>query len=79
VPKWSLSRRPARVSREFKFKDFKAVVKFVNKVANCPEEQEHHPDCQIHWNRVELVLGTHDIGGISELDFMMAAKINQFV
>ena len=77
VPKWSLSRRPARVSREFKFKDFKAAMKFVNKVADCAEEQEHHPDFQIHWNRVELVLWTHDIGGLSEKDFMMAEKINR--
>lgn len=75
VPKWGLSRRPARVSREFK--DFKAAMKFVNKVADCAEEQEHHPDFQIHWNRVELVLWTHDIGGLSEKDFMMAAKINR--
>jgi 4a-hydroxytetrahydrobiopterin dehydratase len=77
VPKWSLSRRPARLSREFKFKDFKAAMKFVNKVADCGEEQEHHPDFQIHWNRVELVLWTHDIWGLSEKDFMMAEKINR--
>ncbi len=77
VPKWGLSRRPARVSREFKFKDFKAAMKFVNKVADCAEDQEHHPDFQIHWNRVELVLWTHDLGGLSEKDFMMAAMINR--
>jgi 4a-hydroxytetrahydrobiopterin dehydratase len=77
VPKWSLSRRPAQVFREFKFKDFKAAMKFVNKVADCAEEQQHHPDFQIHWNRVKLVLWTHDIGGLSEKDFMMAAKINR--
>jgi 4a-hydroxytetrahydrobiopterin dehydratase len=79
VPQWSLSRRPARLSRKFKFKDFKAAMKFVITVADCAEEQQHHPDFQIHWNRVELVLWTHDIGGISEKDFMMAAKINRLV
>jgi 4a-hydroxytetrahydrobiopterin dehydratase len=77
VPLWRLSRRPARVSREFKFKDFKAAMRFVNKVAGFAEEQEHHPDSRIHWNLVELVLWTHDIGGLSEKDFGMAAKINR--
>ena len=77
VPQWRLSRRPDRISREFKFKDFKAAMKFVNKVAGLAEEQEHHPDFRIHWNRVELVLWTHDVGGLSERDFGMAAKINR--
>ena|SRR6185436_7245163 len=77
VPQWSLSRQPARISREFKFKDFKAAMKFVNRVADSAEEQEHHPDFQIHWNRVKLVLWTHDRGGLTEKDFLMAAKINR--
>ena len=77
APKWKIARRPARMTREFKLKDFKAAMKFVNQVARCAEEQGHHPDFQIHWNRVELVLWTHDIGGLSEKDFIMAAKINR--
>lgn len=52
-------------------------MKFVNNVAGLAEEQEHHPDFQIQGNRVELVLWTHDIRGLSEKDFGMAARINR--
>lgn len=77
MPHWRLSRRPARISREFEFKDFKAAMVFVNHVAGLAEKQEHHPDFRIHWNRVELALWTHEVGGLSEMDFGMAAKIDR--
>lgn len=77
VPNWDLSRRPARVSREFTFKDFKAAMRFVNKVADVAEEQGHHPDFRIHGNRVNLVLWTHDLGGLSGKDFRRAAQIDR--
>jgi 4a-hydroxytetrahydrobiopterin dehydratase len=77
VPAWKVSIDPPRVSREFAFKDFKRAMKFVNRVADLAEEEGHHPDIHVHWNRVELVLWTHDLGGLSENDFIVAAKVDR--
>ena len=65
-----------KIYHEFKFKDFKKAMAFVNKVADLAEEEGHHPDFIIHYNEVELVLWTHAVGGLSVNDFIMAAKIN---
>ena len=66
-----------KISRNFKFKDFKAALDFVNKVAELAESEGHHPDILVHdWNKVRLELSTHAIGGLSENDFIMAAKID---
>ena len=53
-------------------------MKFVNKVADLAEAEGHHPDVHIHYNKVKLVLWTHDLGGLSENDFILAAKIDEF-
>lgn len=66
------------IEKNFKFKDFEQAMKFVNKVAEIAEEEGHHPDILIHnWNRVKLTLSTHAIRGLSENDFVLAAKIDQ--
>jgi 4a-hydroxytetrahydrobiopterin dehydratase len=75
TPGWSLSERCDRLTRTFTFKDFRAAMGFVNRVADLAEEEGHHPDFAIHWNRVDVVLWTHKIGGLHENDFIMAAKI----
>lgn len=77
VPAWRLAPDTTRLSREFTFKDFKQAMAFVNRLADVAEAEQHHPDIAIHWNRVELVLWTHSIGGLHENDFVMAAKIDQ--
>lgn len=76
VPGWTLSWGEPRLQREFDFSDFAAALKFVNKVGRIAEKAGHHPDIHIHYNRVNLVLWTHAIGGLSENDFIVAAKIN---
>ncbi len=64
-----------KIEKEFKFKDFKEAMSFVNKVADLAESEGHHPDIIVHgWNKVRLELSTHAIGGLSENDFIMAAK-----
>lgn len=65
-----------KIEREFVFKDFKEAIKFVNKVSELAEEEGHHPDIKIHWNKVMLDLWTHSMNGLSENDFIVAAKIN---
>ncbi len=68
---------PLKIARSIKFKDFAAAMRFVNTLAEIAEAEGHHPDICISWNRVKLELVTHSIGGLSENDFIMAAKINE--
>jgi len=73
---WTLDENMKKISKEYKFKDFIGAMNFVQKVADLAEEEGHHPDIHIHYNRVLLDLWTHAIGGLSENDFILAAKIN---
>lgn len=78
VPGWLLLREEThKIHRQFKFKDFIEAMKFINKVANVAQEEGHHPDIYIFYNRVGLTLYTHAVGGLSENDFILAAKINE--
>jgi 4a-hydroxytetrahydrobiopterin dehydratase len=79
VPGWRLEENATRLSRSFAFRDFVAAMKFVNSVAELAERQAHHPDISIHWNKVELILWTHKIGGLHENDFILAAKVNRLL
>lgn len=66
-----------KIRKEFKFRNFVAAMEFVNKVADLAEQEGHHPDFVINYNRVTLELTTHAIGGLSENDFVLAAKIER--
>ncbi len=66
-----------KIKREFKFKDFKEAMVFINKIAVIAEEEQHHPDIYVFYNRVVIELWTHAIMSLSENDFIMAAKIEQ--
>lgn len=79
VPGWVLSADAKTIGREFKLADFKAALAFVGKVAELAESEGHHPDIYIFYNKVKLELSTHAIGGLSENDFILSAKINQVV
>ncbi len=74
IPQWSLTEDS--LQREFRFKDFRKAVEFVNAVAGVANEQDHHPDICISYNKVRLALTTHKIGGLSLNDFIVAAKID---
>lgn len=65
-----------KLRRQFKFGNFKEAIAFVNKVADVAEAEGHHPDIYIFYNKVQIDLFTHAVGGLSENDFIMAAKIN---
>lgn len=65
-----------KLTRKFKFKNFKEAMAFANRVADIAEGEGHHPDFHISYNRVMLELTTHAISGLSENDFIMAAKID---
>ena len=75
VPDWSLEE--GKVIRKFQFKNFREAIDFVNNVAEIAESENHHPNISIYgWNKVKLTFFTHAIRGLSENDFIMAAKVN---
>jgi 4a-hydroxytetrahydrobiopterin dehydratase len=78
VDGWKLiDGEPLKLARKAKFADFANAMRFVNRVAQLAEAEGHHPDLCVSWNRVKLELFTHAIGGLSENDFILAAKINE--
>ena len=74
VPQWAFKDRA--IEREFKFRDFKEAMEFVNKVAALAEAEDHHPDICISYNKVQVTLSTHKVGGLSCKDFILAPRIN---
>ncbi len=77
IPNWLLLRDGThKLRRQFKFKDFKEAISFVNKIAEVAEKEGHHPDIYIFYNKAQIDLFTHAVGGLSENDFIMAAKID---
>jgi 4a-hydroxytetrahydrobiopterin dehydratase len=76
VPGWSLQDESKAIRREFRFGTFLDAMEFVSQVADIAEIEDHHPDIHIFYNRVRLDLSTHAIKGLSENDFIVAAKIN---
>lgn len=64
-----------KIRHDFKFADFRTAMEFVNKVAALAENESHHPDLHISYNRVIVELSTHAIKGLSENDFIVAKKI----
>lgn len=65
------------IKKQFKFADFKEAMQFVNKIADLAESEGHHPDIKISYNKVFIELWTHAVKGLSENDFILAAKINR--
>ena len=74
---WTLSGDARWISKEFKFKDFAEAFAFSKKIADIAEEEGHHPDLQISWGKTTVELTTHNIKGLSENDFIIAAKIDK--
>lgn len=75
VPDWK--KKGASITRTFQFKDFPAAIKFVNALAKIAEKEYHHPDIDIRWNKVTLVLSTHDAGGLTKKDFNLAKRFDR--
>ena len=65
------------LEKEYSFKNFREALAFTNKVGALAEEQGHHPDICLAWGRVKITLWTHKIDGLTESDFIMAAKIER--
>lgn len=65
------------LEKEFRFDDFASALAFVNKVGELAEEQGHHPDIYLAWGKVRITIWTHKIDGLTESDFVLAAKIDR--
>ncbi|TLZ61768.1 MAG: 4a-hydroxytetrahydrobiopterin dehydratase [Methanobacteriota archaeon] len=74
VPKWT--RLGNAITRSWDFEDFAEALAFINKVGALAEAMNHHPDIVNSWNKVTLSLTTHDRGGLTDLDFELAKKID---
>jgi 4a-hydroxytetrahydrobiopterin dehydratase len=66
----------SRITKQLTFKDFVAAMAFLDKLAVIAEAEGHHPDFCVHYNKVDVTLWTHSVGGLSENDFILAAKID---
>ena len=69
--------RRGHLVRALRFADFAAAMRFVNAMARIAEREDHHPDFAVHFDRVEIELWTHSVGGLSENDFILAAKLDR--
>ncbi|MEE8161541.1 MAG: 4a-hydroxytetrahydrobiopterin dehydratase [Acidobacteriota bacterium] len=75
VPGWEVVENH-HLEKSYRFEDFKSALDFVNRVGELAEEQDHHPDLYLAWGKVDITTWTHKIDGLSESDFILAAKIN---
>lgn len=75
LPGWTLA--GGKLHRELTFADFVEAFAFMTACALCAEQKNHHPEWSNVWNRVVVDLTTHDVGGISDLDVAMAARMNE--
>jgi len=74
VSGWQI--RGNKLEKTFKFADFVSAMSFLNRVAEVAEAEGHHPDFCVHYSKVEMTLWTHAAGGLTENDFILAAKID---
>ncbi len=82
VPSWFIigneqSSSLNKITKDFKFPNFKEALKFVNKVSDIAEEEGHHPDICFTWGKVNISLMTHNANGLTENDFILASKIDK--
>ena len=76
VPEWDVVDEH-HLARTLKFPDFVTALAFVNRVGELAEEQRHHPNISLMWGRVTVEIWTHKIDGLTESDFILAAKIDR--
>ncbi len=79
IPLWMLDEKGTEISRAFVFKDFYETVAFVNAVAWIANQEGHHPDMEVGYNRCVVRYSTHAISGLSKNDFICAAKVNALI
>ncbi|MCX6846874.1 MAG: 4a-hydroxytetrahydrobiopterin dehydratase [Verrucomicrobia bacterium] len=76
-PEWELEKKA--ITRTIEFEEFNEAIDFVNDLAEIAEEAQHHPDIIIRHTRVRLLLTSHDVGGVTQLDIELAQRIDNLV
>ena len=76
IKNWQVSGDYKKIEHELKFKNFAEALNFTNQVGKLAEEEGHHPDIALGWGYVKIMLTTHAVKGLSENDFILAAKID---
>ena len=79
IPEWQPNQEYNTITREFTFKGFLKTMSFVNAIAWIAQQEMHHPDMEVGYNYCRVHYTTHAINGLSENDFICAAKINQLI
>lgn len=74
IPGWTLAEEGRAICRTYRFEDYYRTVAFVNALAFIAHREDHHPDLGVHYDRAVVRYSTHDVGGLSENDFICAAK-----
>lgn len=77
LPGWSIQENELR--RTFDFKNYYETIGFVNAIAFIANREDHHPDLEVHYNKCVVRFSTHSVGGLSENDFISAAKVDALV
>jgi 4a-hydroxytetrahydrobiopterin dehydratase len=78
-PEWEYDEKKNLIARTIEFDEFMDAIDFVNDLAEIAEEAQHHPDIIIKHSRVTLRLTTHDVGGVTDLDIQLAARVDNLV
>ena len=79
IPGWDLAEGGHALVKTFKFQDYYRTMAFVNALAYIAHREDHHPDLGVHYNRCVVRFSIHDVGGLSENDFILAAKAERLV
>lgn len=80
VPRWRVMRaagQPPLLTRELAFSTFATALAFAGRVGALADELDHHPDLHVSWGKLGIDVWTHDVGGLSEADFVLAARIDR--
>ena len=76
LPGWTMNAETKEIRRTFKFANYYETMAFVNAVAWIAHREDHHPDMAVGYNKVTVMFSTHSVGGLSENDFIVAARID---
>jgi 4a-hydroxytetrahydrobiopterin dehydratase len=79
VPGYKTDDKRALIHKEYSFKDFYETIAFVNALAYIANQEDHHPDLAVSFNKCKVSFSTHDAGGLTENDFICAARVNALI
>ena len=79
VPGYKTDDKRGRISKEYEFSDFYETIAFVNAIAYIANQEDHHPELELSYGKCRVSFSTHDAGGLTENDFICAARVNALI